>query len=227
MSVATLENQDLTLTSLTISNAEYSNVSGYVPSSSSFSSTKNGTTLSTSTLTTSNIYSNSVFLTNGASLPPNLSSSASNNVILSSPNNCGLELNTLNGTALLSAVSGGLSINKALVLNMNGATNAPSISSTVSNNIILSCPNGSGIEINTALKGISLLNNNTGLSINAPIYLDNAGTTNAPNISSGSSNSVIISCPNNSGLTLSTPQGTGTLSVNSTGGLTWNGIQIS
>lgn len=182
---------------------------------------------SVSSITATTVRSGTVFLTNGASQPPNLSSDASNNVILSSPNNCGLELNTPAGTVILSATSSGLSVNEPIFLNNNGATNPPNISSGLNNNIIFSCPNGSGIEINTALKGISLLNNNTGLEINAPIYLNNPGTTDSPNISSGASNSVIISCPNNSGLTLNTPQGTGTLSVNSIGQLTWNGIPIS
>lgn len=222
MSVASLENGNLTLNSLTINNSQYAEASGYVASSSVFSSSVNTTSLSVPIIRTPTL-----FLTNGASQPPNLSSGISNNVILSSPNNCGLELNTPAGTVILSATSTGLSVNEPIFLNNNGVTNPPNISSGISNNIICSCPNGSGIEINTLLKGISLLNNNIGLEINAPIFLNTPGTTDAPNISSGANNSVIISCPNNSGLTLNTPQGTGTLSVNSIGQLTWNGVVIS
>jgi len=164
---------------------------------------------------------------NGATDPPNISSGVSNNVIISSPDGSGLELNTTAGSVVLSAGSSGLSINEAILLDNNGATNPPNISSNSTNNLVLSCPNGSGIEINTVLLSISLINNNLGLSLDQPLYLNNSGTTNAPNLSSNSTNNLVLSCPNSAGLTISTPQGNGTLSVNSSSQLTWNGVVIS
>jgi hypothetical protein len=164
---------------------------------------------------------------NGTTNPPNISSGTSNNVIISSPNDSGLELNTLAGSAVLSAGASGLNINKAIVLNMNGATNAPNISSNTTNDFVLSCPNGSGIEINTPAVSVSLLNNNLGLSLNQALYLNTAGTTNAPNLSAGATNDLVVSCPNNSGIRLNTPQGTGTLTVNASNQLLWNGVVIS
>jgi hypothetical protein len=228
MSVSSLESGNLTLNTLTVNNTQYSDVSGYVPSQTVISSTKTSTSLSVSSITAPTITATTFFLSgNGATNPPNLSSGTSNNVIISSPNDSGLQLNTLAGSVVLSAGSDGLSINEAIVLDMNGATNAPNISSNSTNDFVVSCPNGSGIEINTPAISISLLNNNLGLSLDQPLYLNTAGTTNAPNISSNSTNNVIVSCPNNSGLTISTPQGNGTLSVNSSNQLTWNGVVIS
>jgi len=228
MSVATLENGNLTLGNLTINNSQYAEASGYVPAQTVFSSSVNSVAVSVPSITSPTITATTVFLSgNGATNPPNLSSGTSNNVIISSPNNSGLELNTLAGSVILSAGSSGLSINEAILLNNSGTTNAPNISSNSTNDFIVSCPNGSGIEINTPLLSISLLNNNLGLSLDQPLYLNNSGTTNAPNLSSNSTNNLVLSCPNSAGLTISTPQGNGTLSVNSSSQLLWNGVVIS
>ena len=251
MSSATLENQDLVLSSLTVSNAEYASASGYIPAQSVISSNQGSVSQTISTLIASaSVVSPSFGVVNSTSSSTftNLTCPGGNTLAIGN----GAGGNTSNGTLDVGAIN----CSGIITAETAGSVSTPIVGvynpTTTTNFINLSCPNsnilaiGNGTGVN-AYNG-DLLCSDIGVSgaitcsttgsIVSPslaFYVDT--TTNFVNLT-GSGN--VLSVGNSSGtvgasngtvrcssIVLSANGTTGTLSVNSAGALTWNGSVIS
>ena len=241
MSLATLENQDLTLSSLTISNAEYSNVSGYVPSQASFTSSKTSTSLNVNTVSAvSQVIAPSFQLSLGGSTTskPALSTNSANNMVVSTATGAGLTLSSNNGGVCsfipqvgYLAVSETIDVD-TLQLSGNGATTKPFLSTNSANNCVISTGVNAGLTLSNTTTDVSLIPGNGYLSITEPVELEELrftgnSATAPPYISTNSFNNMVLSVPVGSGITISSASGNGTLTVNSSNQLLWNGVIIS
>jgi hypothetical protein len=255
MSVATLENGNLTLGNLTINNSQYAEASGYVASQTVFSSTVNSTSLtvpsiSTPTISTSNITTPLIGVVSslGSTTFTNLTCSAGNTLSIGN----GAGGNTSNGTLDV----GGIVCSGIISAETAGSVSTPIVGvynpTTTTDFINLSCPNSNILAIGNGT-GVNAYNGDllcSDIGVSGAITCATTGSIVSPSLAfyvnttdnfvnlTGSGN--VLSVGNSSGtvgasngtvrcssIVLSANGTTGTLSVNSTGGLTWNGVVIS
>jgi hypothetical protein len=276
MSVASLNNGSLQLSELVISNEKYSNATGYVASSSTFSAGLTGTSLSVSGdivlpsgdiivenggLTVSgDISCNAITATSEVVTPTvglysgtqatfiNLACSTGNTLAIgngsgANASNGTLDVGSINASGTITSEVGG-SISSTIYGLYNSTTTTDFVNLSCPNSNILAIGNGSGANASNGTLDVSSiefsgsLSGSTTASITVPelaFYVNT--TTDFVNLT-GSGNQLSIG--NSSGtvgasngtvrcasIILSANGQTGTLSVNSTGGLTWNGTLIS
>ena len=224
MADRTLFNEDLVLSSLTISNSTSSNAAGYVPSS---------TTVTPAVITTTEV----AFIGNGSTATPYLNTNAGNGLVLSTPSGTGLTFSTPSGGGSIVAGAGFLVASEefkapSFLISGNGSTVNPSISTNSNNSLVLAVQSGTGVSIVSGLGGANLTPQSGYLAISETVdcptfQVSGGGATTKPTLSANSANNLVVSFPNGSGITISSPQGNGTLTVNSSNQLLWNGVVIS
>ena len=240
MSVATLENQDLTLSSLTVSNAEYSTASGYVASIASITGSKTSTSLNVATVSAVNqLITPSLQLSLGGSVTskPSLSTNSVNNLVVSTVSASGLTLSNPNGNTTLQQEVGYLECSSTLdapifQVSGGGATTKPYLSSNSANNCVVSTATGAGLTLSNGSGAFSLTPEAGYLassgSLEVPqLQLTGSGSTFPPYLSTNSANNLVCSVSAGSGFTISSALGNGTLTVNGSNHLLWNGVPIS
>lgn len=248
MSVASLENGNLTLNSLTINNSQYAEASGYVASQTVFSASVNSTTASTISATNITTPLIGVVSGLGSTTFTNLTCSAGNTLAIGngaggSSSNGTLDVGSIVCSGTISAESTG-TISTPLVGVYNPTTSTNFINLSCPNSNILAIGNGTGANASNG----DLLCSDIGVS--GVITCATTGSIVSPSLAfyvnttdnfvnlSGSGN--VLSVGNSSGvvgasngtvrcssIVLSANGTTGTLSVNSAGALTWNGVVIS
>jgi hypothetical protein len=236
MSVATLENGNLTLGNLTVNNSQYAEASGYVASQIVLASSVNTTNLTIPTLTASsaittpqitfdfgtingtagnacNITSNGLALFTPSNVLTLLTVGGANNLTIGNGTTTGT-INTsqvfLPSTTLSGADGSGLNI-----IPDNGTINLFSGSGSGASSVPLSC---TGVAQLTVGNGTT-----TGVVFTTQGSLP-CGTLNG---TTGGALNVITDAGLALFSTISGTQYSGTLSVSATGALLWNGVQIS
>jgi len=134
MSVASVNNGQLQLSELVISNEKYSAASGYVASQSTFTSSNTSTSLNSNTISAvSQVISPSFQLSLGGSTTskPALSTNSANNCVISTITGAGLTLSNPNGSVSLTAPSA----NTLAVPNLNvtGSVSAATYAGGIAN----------------------------------------------------------------------------------------------
>jgi len=233
MSVATLENQNLTLNQLTINNSQYSNVSGYVPSSSTFGSTKTGSSVATPQIILTNATSETTLSCLGINTlsTPNISTG-----------NVGVNTAlTLYGTPSTNNVSMACLVDNAVSIYASGQSGA-SVPISCLTTDILSVPNIStgSVGVNSSLslynptdsaKNVALTciqdniasiyaNGTSGISCGFGCYSD--GNMQIYNTTTGTQGVLVCSS-----IQFLANGSSGSLSCNSSGQLTYNGVVIN
>jgi hypothetical protein len=251
MSSATLENQDLVLSSLTVSNAEYASASGYIPAQSVISSNQGSVSQTISTLIASaSVVSPSFGVVNSTSSSTftNLTCPGGNTLAIGN----GAGGNTSNGTLDVGAIN----CSGIITAETAGSVSTPIVGvynpTTTTNFINLSCPNSNILAIGNG-SGVNAYNGDllcSDIGVSGAITCATTGSIVSPSLAfyvnttdnfvnlTGSGN--VLSVGNSSGtvgasngtvrcssIVLSANGTTGTLSVNSAGALTWNGSVIS
>jgi hypothetical protein len=168
MSVASLENGNLTLNQLIVNNSQYAEASGYVPSSTTITSTKNSTTVSIPVLTaTTEVITPEVGITNSTnpSLYVNLTCPTGNQLSIgTNPTN-----NT--GTLICGSVDSSVNISSPLIgLDNSTPGGIGYVNLSCSSNNILSIGQGGGESassgtLNCALYQGGIGNLNGGLEL--------------------------------------------------------------
>jgi hypothetical protein len=177
MSVATLENGNLTLTQLIVNNLKYSDVTGYIPSSATLA-----TNASSTGLTINNVFANDEVISPVVALTNSIT--PSNFVQLTCSSQNGLSVGQSGAVS-----SGAISCSNVFASTaVNGPTIGISNATTPTNFVQLTCPSQNGLSVGQ-------------------------GSTKGT-----------LTCAS---ILLSANGQTGTLSINSTGQLTWNSNVIA
>ena len=173
----------------------------------------------------------------GSTSAPSLSTNSANNLVVSTTPTSGLTISNANGNTTLQQEVGYLECSSTLdapILQISGggATTKPFISTNSANSFVVSTATGAGLTLSNASGAFGLVPQPGYLAssgtLDAPIIqISGGGATVKPFISTNSANNFVVSTPNSSGITISTPAGNGTLSVNSSNQLLWNGAVIS
>jgi hypothetical protein len=174
---------------------------------------------------------------NGATSVPSISTNSSNNLVVSTASNSGLTISSPDGNTTIIPESGYLAVSAnlqvpTLLISGNGSTSTPILSTTSSNNVVVSTASGTGLTLSNPSGAVNFIPQVGYLAVSGVLdastfQVSGNGTTSKPTITTNSGNNLVVSTVNNSGITISTPQGNGTLSVNSSGQLTWNTVVIS
>ena len=237
MSDASLENGNLTLNSLIISNSLYSEASGYVPSTTVITSTPNGTALAGPT----NISTSAMYITNP--------SNTNNPYFSSSSNTMNLNVNPTEGLNITSGASYGsiiptgantlstqtfkcqaLQLNDLNTTSVSIGTNTANSLTVASSTISLLTTGPTGAIIGSG--NISMNSSNQLLTpdIKTPSVVFNDANSTAVSIGTNGGNSltmysstISIFTTNSAGAVV----GSGNLSVNASNQLLWNGNVIS
>jgi hypothetical protein len=237
MSVASLENGNLTLNSLTISNSQYAEASGYVPSTAVFSSTKNGTAIAGAT----NISTPAMYITN----PTN----TNNPYFSSSSNTMNLNVNPTEGLNITSGASYGSIIPTGANILSTKTLNCQALQLNDTNTTGVSIGTNAGNSLTMASSTISILSTNLSGSVvgsgNISMNASNQLITpviKTPSVVFNDANSTAVSIGTNGGNSLTMYSstisifttdsagaviGSGNLSVNASNQLLWNGVVIS
>jgi len=160
MSVASLENGNLTLNQLIVNNSQYSEASGFVSSQASFSSSVNSTAFNVPTISAVNSISTpALVLTSSSSTQSPSLSTASNNLTVGTASNAGLFLSSPLGSVALVPTAP----DTASIINLKATTSltTPQINlisstptpypyiTTSADDFVVSTSAGSGIVIST------------------------------------------------------------------------------
>jgi hypothetical protein len=198
MSVASLENGNLTLNSLTISNSQYAEASGYVAQQSFISSTKDSVFLTVP----NSISSAGLVLYNGSNTVA-LSNSGATNLVVGGGLTTNTDITVSGGDITLGSGTNSVLLT-GTTANLNVAGGISAFGATIQGQIVST---GGQITLGSGTNSVLLTGTTANLSINGGITAFGA-TINGP-------------------ITLSANGGTGTLSVNSSNQLLWNGVVIS
>jgi hypothetical protein len=211
MSVATLENGNLTLGNLTVNNSQYAEASGYVPAQTVISSSKTGTLLTVPQIS-GTVITSGEFNFAGSTESVYLNTASDNNVQLISDSPAGgLKIFNQAGSVSLVPTS-----NNNLTLNPGGASSFTTSQITLGN-VVLANPSTGNLTLNGPSSFTTNTVNTSLINMSSSVNLSCVGEDNLT-INNGSFSSFTTSQINLAG---------GVLSVNSSGQLLWNGAAIS
>ena len=197
MSVASLNNGQLQLSELVISNEKYSNATGYVASSSTFTSNTTGTSLTTPEIVFTGVAGGTPYLTSGGTT-----------MVLSTPYQGGLLFSSPGATAGATANQASIALTANQALTCSGSLTAttfrggiagftgeygfglnagetvsnlftiPNFVGTASSSYVIS-PNGTGAEVAYPLLWNIAFSSQSGTSTNVNISIFNVGSGTA------------------------------------------------